>query len=49
MELQANMISLNQDVATRDQAIRMAGQLLVDAGCVEKEYIDSMIARNNDV
>lgn len=36
MELQANMISLNQDVATRDQAIRMAGQLLVDAGCVEK-------------
>ena len=28
MELQANMISLNQDVATRDQAIRMAGQLL---------------------
>lgn len=49
MELQANMISLNQDVATRDQAIRMAGQLLVDSGCVEKEYIDSMIARNNDV
>lgn len=43
------MIKLNQDVPTREQAIRMAGQLLVDGGCVEPEYIDSMIARNEDV
>ena len=49
MQLQASMIKLNQDVPTRDQAIRMAGQLLVDSGCVESEYVDSMIARNNDV
>lgn len=49
MELQANMIKLNQDVATKEQAIRMAGQLLVDNGCVGPEYIESMIARNNDV
>ncbi len=49
MKLEKSMIKLNQDVPTRDQAIRMAGQLLVDGGCVEPEYIDSMIARNNDV
>lgn len=49
MELQKNMIKLNQDVPTRDQAIRMAGQLLVDGACVEPEYIESMIDRNNDV
>lgn len=49
MQLEASMIKLNQDVPTRDQAIRMAGQLLVDGECVEPDYIDSMIARNNDV
>lgn len=49
MQLHENMIKLNQDVPTRDQAIRMAGQLLVDGDCVDPSYIDSMIARNNDV
>ncbi|WEV71190.1 PTS sugar transporter subunit IIA [Lactobacillus sp. ESL0785] len=49
MELKTNMIKLDQEVPTRDQAIRIAGQLLVDGGCVEPDYIDSMIARNNDV
>ena len=49
MKLDPKMIKLNQDVPTRDQAIRMAGQLLVDGGCADPEYIDSMIARNNDV
>lgn len=49
MELQPNMIRLAQDVPTREQAIRMAGQLLVDGGCVESAYIDSMIDRNNDI
>jgi PTS system mannitol-specific IIA component len=49
MKLQENMIKLNQSVATREQAIRMAGQLLVDGGCVEPQYIESMIARNDDV
>ena len=47
MKLDPKMIKLNQDVPTRDQAIRMAGQLLVDGGCADPEYIDSMIARNN--
>ena len=49
LQLDPKMIKLNQDVPTRDQAIRMAGQLLVDGGCVEPEYIDSMLARNEDV
>ena len=49
MKLDPKMIKLNQDVPTRDQAIRMSGQLLVDGGCADPEYIDSMIARNNDV
>lgn len=49
MELQKNMILLNQDVPTKEQAIRMAGQLLVDGGCVEPQYIDAMIDRNNDI
>lgn len=49
LQLDPKMIKLNQDVPTRDKAIRMAGQLLVDGGCVEPEYIDSMLARNEDV
>lgn len=49
MKLHKEMIKLNQDVATREEAIRMAGQLLVDNGCAEPEYIDAMLARNEDV
>lgn len=49
MQLEASMIQLNQNVPTREQAIRMAGKLLVDAGCVEPGYVDAMIERNNDV
>ncbi len=49
MQLEASMIQLNQNVPTREQAIRMAGKLLVDAGCVAPAYVDAMIERNNDV
>lgn len=49
MKLHKEMIKLNQDVATREEAIRMAGQLLVDYGCAEPEYIAAMLARNEDV
>ncbi|MEY8663162.1 PTS sugar transporter subunit IIA [Ligilactobacillus faecis] len=49
MELTKDMILLDQAPATKTEAIRLAGQLLVKAGCVKEEYIDSMIARNNDV
>lgn len=47
--LQKDLILTNQDVATKEAAIRVAGQLLVNAGAVEEEYIDSMIERDNDV
>lgn len=34
---------------TRDEAIREAGQLLVDAGAVRPEYLDAMLAREASV
>lgn len=47
--LSKELILLNQDVATKEAAIRVAGQLLVNAGAVEPEYVDSMIERDADV
>ena len=47
MELQKEMILLNQSFETKEEAIRAAGKLLVDAGCVDEAYIDTMIERNN--
>lgn len=47
--LDVNTIALNQQAKTKEEAIRQVGQLLVDNGNVEPEYIDSMIARNRDV
>ena len=44
-----DMILLDQHVATKEEAIRLAGQLLVDAGNVEPAYIESMQERNRDV
>ncbi|KRM96127.1 PTS system, mannitol-specific IIA component [Liquorilactobacillus aquaticus DSM 21051] len=49
MDLQENMILLDQHVATKEEAIRLAGKLLVDNGYAAPEYIDSMLARNADV
>jgi PTS system mannitol-specific IIA component len=47
--LDANLIQLHQEAKTKEEAIRQAGQLLVDNGNVEPGYIDSMIERNKDV
>ena len=38
-------IRLNATVNDKESAIRLAGQLLVDAGHVTAEYIDGMLAR----
>ena len=38
-------ILLNQEIATKDQAIRMAGELLVKNGYVKQEYIEEMLKR----
>ncbi|MFD0897492.1 PTS sugar transporter subunit IIA [Loigolactobacillus binensis] len=47
--LDEKLISINQSVKTKEDAIRMAGQLLVDNGNVDAPYIESMLARNRDV
>ncbi|MCD5003023.1 PTS sugar transporter subunit IIA [Enterococcus saccharolyticus] len=47
MQLEKNMILLNQEFTTKEEAIRESGRLLVEAGCVETAYIDAMIERNN--
>ncbi|MCH4008727.1 PTS sugar transporter subunit IIA [Companilactobacillus sp.] len=47
--LDKNLIKLNQQAKTKEDAIKQAGQLLVDNGNVQAGYIDSMIDRNKDV
>ncbi|MBQ3974231.1 MAG: PTS mannitol transporter subunit IICBA [Lachnospiraceae bacterium] len=42
-------ILLNQKAATKEEAIRQAGQLLVDRGCVDPSYIDAMLEREKIV
>lgn len=49
MELQKEMILLDQSYQTVEEVIRKSGQLLVDAGCVEEDYVDAMIERNQMV
>lgn len=41
-------IFLNQKFSSKTEAIKAAGQILVDRGCVTPEYIPSMIDRDND-
>jgi PTS system mannitol-specific IIC component len=43
--LRVEGILLNQEIATKDQAIRMAGELLVKNGYVKEEYIEEMLKR----
>lgn len=42
-------IHLDASAASRDDAIRQAGQALLDVGAIEPEYIDAMIDRENSV
>ncbi|MFV0549135.1 MAG: PTS mannitol transporter subunit IICBA [Limnobaculum xujianqingii] len=44
-ELSANNIFLNLQADNKEQAIRFAGQMLVDGGYVEPDYVDAMLAR----
>lgn len=43
--LSAENILLNQQIATKEEAIRLAGQMLVDKGYVETGYIEKMLER----
>lgn len=43
--LVAERIRTGAAATSKEDAIRQAGQLLVDSGCVEAQYIDGMLAR----
>lgn len=43
--LSAENILLNQQIATKEEAIRLAGQMLVEKGYVESGYIEKMLER----
>lgn len=45
--LQPEGIRVNLPSVDKETAIRTAGQLLCDLGCVEESYIDAMIEREN--
>lgn len=45
MKLQPELILLDQTFDNKWDAIRVAGQLLVDAGSVDEDYLDSMVDR----
>ncbi|WP_309120904.1 PTS sugar transporter subunit IIA [Paenibacillus sp.] len=44
--LSTNKVKLGAKAADKNEAIRMAGRLLVDAGHVPEEYIEKMIERD---
>jgi mannitol/fructose-specific phosphotransferase system IIA component len=43
--LSANRIQLQATAADKADAIRQAGQLLVNSGCVQARYVEGMLAR----
>lgn len=47
--IQKENIVLNQTASSKEDAIRKAGQILVDQGAVEAAYIDSMLEREKVV
>ncbi|WP_353622115.1 PTS mannitol transporter subunit IICBA [Halocella sp. SP3-1] len=47
--LKKENIRLGLESIDRDQAIRMAGQILVDEGYVEEDYIDAMLEREREL
>jgi len=49
MNITKEMIALNQNFEEQDDAIRHAGDLLVEQNLVDKGYIDKMIDRDKDL
>ncbi|HJU03227.1 MAG TPA: PTS sugar transporter subunit IIA, partial [Actinomycetes bacterium] len=47
--LTLSQVRMPGTATTKDDAIREAGQILVDAGAVEPGYIDSMFDRERSV
>ena len=44
--LDTEMIVLNKAFASKKEAMRFCGQKLVDAGCVDSEYVEAMMQRD---
>lgn len=44
-----NNIKLNLASVDKYEAIKMAGRLLIESGCVDEDYIEAMIERENDL
>lgn len=49
MNITEEMIALDQNFTDKDEAIKLAGKLLLDQGLVEEEYIEHMIMRDDDL
>ncbi|AZZ61388.1 PTS sugar transporter subunit IIA [Oenococcus sp. UCMA 16435] len=49
MDIKKETVLLDQQVATKKEAIQLAGQLLVKNGYAQPEYIDSMLERETDL
>jgi PTS system mannitol-specific IIA component len=47
--LAEHSIVLDAQASSRDDAIRQVGAILIQAGAIEPEYVESMIARENSV
>ncbi|SFH54322.1 PTS sugar transporter subunit IIA [Pisciglobus halotolerans] len=47
--LEKKNIQLNQSFQTKEEAIRAAGQLLVNNGYADQSYVDSMLERESKV
>ena len=47
--LTKDLIKLNLDPIDKEEAIKLAGQLLVDNGYVEEEYVEGMLEREGKV
>ena len=44
--LDKEMIVLNKAFASKEEAIRFCGQKLVDAGCVDSDYVGAIVQRD---
>ncbi len=46
---ESNTVAVNQSVADWEEAIRVGGRLMIDAGLVEPRYIDAIISNHKEM
>ncbi|MFC4651666.1 PTS sugar transporter subunit IIA [Lactococcus nasutitermitis] len=49
MEIQKNLIKLNQHFENKEDAIKFCGQLLVEGGYVNPDYVPAMLERDKEL